>query len=189
MDGDVGRRSLMTMLVNESWTTTMFGYGVFITTMKFDIEVGRRFWTTMEDDDEGGRWSTCLSHRAVHSGDCLLLFGACLAFWLSRWLLAERSSGMISVKVHEWCLVCYGWLDVCLRSNFHAGLPLQLCYKPCLACSIRWVSCVAYLIDGIVCPYKLPFVTRCLRRDTNNEATFVVQPVAAHASIAWPMKC
>lgn len=28
----------------------------------------------------------------------------------SRWLLVGIASGMLTVKVHEWCLVCYVWL-------------------------------------------------------------------------------
>lgn len=47
------------------------------------------------------------------------LLGACLAFVLGGWLKVGRSSGMQTVKVHEWCLACYGWLALCLRNNFH----------------------------------------------------------------------
>ncbi|KAI3680175.1 hypothetical protein L2E82_50560 [Cichorium intybus] len=53
------------------------------------------------------------------------LLVACLVLVPRGWLLAGWSSGMSTVKVHEWCLVCYGWLDVCLSSNFHACIPLQ----------------------------------------------------------------
>lgn len=42
-----------------------------------------------------------------------------------------------------------------LSSNFHACLPLQL-YARLIALGILWVSCVAYLIDGIVLVYS-PF--------------------------------
>lgn len=48
------------------------------------------------------------------------------------WLLVRRSSGMSTIKVHEWCLVCYGWLIVCFCRNFHAFLPLQMCYMALL---------------------------------------------------------
>lgn len=64
---------------------------------------------------------------------------------------------MTSVKVHEWCLVCYGWLVICLSSTFYAFIPLQLCYKTSFVLSMWWVSCVAYLIDGIVWLYQRPF--------------------------------
>lgn len=64
---------------------------------------------------------------------------------------------MITVKVHEWCLVCYGWLVICLSSTFHAFIPLQLCYKTSSVLSMLWVSCVAYLIDGIVWRDQSPF--------------------------------
>ena len=47
------------------------------------------------------------------------LLGACFAFVLGGWLKVGRSSGMQTVKVHEWCLACYGWLALCLRNNFH----------------------------------------------------------------------
>lgn len=64
------------------------------------------------------------------------------------WLIVGRSSGMSTIKVHEWCLVCYGWLDVCLRSNFHAFLPFQLCsWLICLDHVVGY--CVGYLICGI----------------------------------------
>lgn len=85
------------------------------------------------------------------------LLVACLAYVLGGSLLVGRFRGMSTVKVHEWCLVCYGWLDVCLRSNVHACIPLQLCVKACIVLSILWVSCVAYLIDGIVWVNRRPF--------------------------------
>jgi len=59
------------------------------------------------------------SHRPVRSRDhlCFWFPARPLGLWwvlLVRWFL-----GMSTVKVHEWCLVCYGWLALCLRNNFH----------------------------------------------------------------------
>jgi len=92
---------------------------------------------------------------------CILGVGwllvACLALVLCGSLLVGRLSGMLTVKVHEWCLVCYGWLAVCSRSNVHACLPLHFSDKACFALSSLWVSCVAYLIDGNVWLYGRPF--------------------------------
>ena len=42
----------------------------------------------------------------------LWLLVACVVFVLCGWLLVGRFREMFTVKVHEWCLVCYGWLDV-----------------------------------------------------------------------------
>jgi hypothetical protein len=56
----------------------------------------------------------------------VLAFGCLLGFLPGGWLIVGRLSGMSTVKVHEWCLVCYGWLAVCSRSNVHACIPLQL---------------------------------------------------------------
>ena len=71
------------------------------------------------------------------------------AFGLSGLSLVSWFLGKSIVKVHEWCLVCYGWLALCLRNNFHlANL---------FSCLVRLVSpiqsvgfCVAYLSYGIV---------------------------------------
>lgn len=59
--------------------------------------------------------------------------GIVLAFCcpLGRWpnggcQLAWRFSGMYTVKVHEWCLVCHGWLALCLCKQLPPGIPLQL---------------------------------------------------------------
>jgi len=42
--------------------------------------------------------------------------------------------GDVIVKVHEWFLVCYGWLALCLRNNFHltyvVSCPVKL-VSPC----------------------------------------------------------
>lgn len=65
------------------------------------------------------------SHRSVHSVVILAvggLPGNC-AWWVATgWV----SSGMSTVKVHEWCLVCYGWLALCLRNNFHLAYLFSL---------------------------------------------------------------
>jgi hypothetical protein len=45
----------------------------------------------------------------VHSG-VNLAFGCPFGREPSGGLLVGVASGMMSVKVHEWCLVCYVWL-------------------------------------------------------------------------------
>ncbi|GKA91809.1 reverse transcriptase domain-containing protein [Tanacetum coccineum] len=47
---------------------------------------------------------------------CWLLV-ACLAFEVNGWLQVRMASGMMSVKVHEWCLVCYVWLAAALATT------------------------------------------------------------------------
>jgi hypothetical protein len=79
------------------------------------------------------------SYRLVHSESSFWLLVACLALLLSGWLLVGGFSGMYTIKVHEWCLVCYGWLDVCLRSNFYVFLPLQFLFHGSFALGIKWV--------------------------------------------------
>ena len=55
----------------------------------------------------------------------VLAFGCLSGIVLGGWSLVRRFSGMLSVKVHEWCLVCYGWLALCLRNNFHLAYLLS----------------------------------------------------------------
>ena len=85
-----------------------------------------------------------VGHASRHVGFVVLIvtFASFGAFWGLLWLLVAysafelggsllvgRFSGMSTLKVHEWCLVCYGWLAVCLRSNVHACMPFQLCSR------------------------------------------------------------
>ena len=77
-----------------------------------------------------------------------MAFGSLVGFFPGGWLLVRRLSGISTVKVHEWCLVYYGWLAVCSHSNVHACIPLQVYGKAEIVLSILWVSCVAYLIQG-----------------------------------------
>ena len=61
-------------------------------------------------------WASRLSHRSVHSG-AVLAFGCLLGFEPNGWLLVGMASGMTSVKVHEWFLVCYVWLAAALATT------------------------------------------------------------------------
>lgn len=45
------------------------------------------------------------------------LLVACLAYEPNGWLQVGMASGMMSVKVHEWCLVCYVWLAAALATT------------------------------------------------------------------------
>lgn len=45
------------------------------------------------------------------------LLVACLVFEPNGWLQVGMASGMMSVKVHEWCLVCYVWLAAALATT------------------------------------------------------------------------
>lgn len=65
------------------------------------------------------------SHRSVHSG-VILAVGSLLGNWASWVVTGWVSSGMSIVKVHEWCLVCYRWLALCLRNNFHPAYLFSL---------------------------------------------------------------
>jgi hypothetical protein len=58
--------------------------------------------------------------------------------------------------VHEWFLVCYGWLALCLRNNFHLAY-LFSCLPRLYCLGGLWVSCVAYLINGIALVDRGPF--------------------------------
>ncbi|KAJ0815787.1 hypothetical protein HanPI659440_Chr00c32g0737841 [Helianthus annuus] len=69
----------------------------------------------------------CFGNRFVH-------LVACRASWHT---------------VHEWCLVCYGWLALCLRNNCHPTYLFSFCLG-LYSLSRLWVSCVAYLRHGIV---------------------------------------
>lgn len=65
------------------------------------------------------------SHRSVHSGVILAI--NCLPCVWAWWVVVSWViSGMSTVKVHEWCLVCYGWLALCLRNNFHLAYLFSL---------------------------------------------------------------
>jgi hypothetical protein len=63
------------------------------------------------------------------------LLVACLAFWLGLLLLVGLPSGMSTVEVHEWCLVCYVWMAVCLRNNVHAAYLFSFATSLGLACA------------------------------------------------------
>ena len=60
---------------------------------------------------------------------------------------------MSTVKVHEWCLVCYGWLALCLRNNFHLTY-LFSCLFSCVSTkqTVGFLCCLPcygiVLIDG-----------------------------------------
>lgn len=84
------------------------------------------------------------------------LLVACLAFVLGGWLLVGRFSGMMTGKVHEWYLVCYGWLvSACAATSSRAYLFSCAARHFCLEHLV--VSCVSYLIDGIVSVDRRPF--------------------------------
>ena len=85
---------------------------------------------------------------------CVL--GIALCIWLPAVPLGIRLvplagwfSETSTVKVHEWCLVCYGWLALCLRNNCHPTYLFSFCLG-LYSLSRLWVSCVAYLRHGIV---------------------------------------
>ena len=145
-----------------------------------------------------GRWSSIQAWASIGPSGS---FVSCGAFWglfclmiafscmLPRgWLSGRRSSGMISIKVHEWCLVCYGWLIVCLCRNCHAFLPCETCYLaplPLVSCGLlccipnRW-HCLAN---------KVLFRYALLAMYANIEVVFVVHLVVANASMIWSINC
>lgn len=59
----------------------------------------------------------------------LWLIAACFCNVLGLWLFAGWLLGMQTVKVHEWCLVCYGWLALCLCNNFHLAYLFNCLYR------------------------------------------------------------
>ncbi|GJT18941.1 hypothetical protein Tco_0877647 [Tanacetum coccineum] len=91
-----------------------------------------RVYDSLLDDDVSVSMICCLSFacdssyvmvtelfglrcRGILGSFCLLV--ACLAFELNGWLQVGMASGMMSVKVHKWCLVCYVWLAAALAKT------------------------------------------------------------------------
>jgi len=95
----------------------------------------------------GSKPKGLMSHRPVHSRDHKS-FGCLLSIWQvstrTTWFL-----GMTTVKVHEWCLVCYGWLALCLRNNFHLACLFSFLFRHLLS-NRNAGFCVAYLSYGIL---------------------------------------
>lgn len=69
-------------------------------------------------------------------------FWGCFGYWLLVWSWAERvasslvASGMLTVKVDEWCLVCYVWLA--------AAFATTSMLSDLFSCAARLVSPWAY---------------------------------------------
>lgn len=69
------------------------------------------------------------------------------------------------------------------------GIPLQSCVNACIALNARWVSCVAYLIDGIIQRIDVHFrLVSHVRCEMNLEAAFLFHSFDAHTLILWPIE-
>ncbi|GJX77556.1 reverse transcriptase domain-containing protein [Tanacetum coccineum] len=53
------------------------------------------------------------------------LFGLRCRGMVNGWLQVRMASGMMSVKVHEWCLVCYVWLAAALATTSNSMLSYR----------------------------------------------------------------
>ncbi|KAD0306339.1 hypothetical protein E3N88_44471 [Mikania micrantha] len=80
-----------------------------------------------------------------------------------------RSSGMYTVKVHEWHLVCYWWLALACATQLPPDIPFHLSVKAYIANTDCGFPVVAYLSRGtfvgwwcwVMSKRKVTWLIRC----------------------------
>jgi hypothetical protein len=118
----------------------------------------------------------------------IVMASVCLHCLCAMWVdTSSAILGNVIVKVHEWCLVCYRWLALCLRNNFH------LAYR--FSCLVRIVSpcqtdgfCVAYLSYGIVLVDHSCFRLVSFHGIGRTMKQSFWSTVLMHALMLWPIE-